>query len=107
MQNIDVSQLTLQQKASLLIGDTFWSTTAIKDHHIGAVTMADGPHGVRMQKHGTDHLGLYRSQPATCFPPAVGIGCSWSEDVAARVGAALAKESQARGVDILLGPGVN
>ena len=107
MQNIDVSQLTLQQKASLLIGDTFWSTTAIKDHHIGAVTMADGPHGVRMQKHGTDHLGLYRSQPATCFPPAVGIGCSWSEDVAARVGAALAKESQAHGVDILLGPGVN
>ncbi|MDN4480463.1 glycoside hydrolase family 3 C-terminal domain-containing protein [Demequina muriae] len=101
------SALTLEQKASLLTGATFWSTAAIPEHDIEAVTMSDGPHGVRRQLHGTDHLGLHHSEPATCFPPAVAVGSSWSRDVAARVGEALAKEARALGVDILLGPGVN
>ncbi|MFE4835226.1 glycoside hydrolase family 3 C-terminal domain-containing protein [Arthrobacter sp. NPDC056691] len=107
MNTIDVTALTLEQKASLLTGAGFWSTTAIPEHHVMPITFADGPHGVRRQKHGMDHLGLYHSERATCFPPAVGVGSSWSVDVAARIGAALAREARALGVDVLLGPGVN
>ncbi len=107
MHNIDVTALPLEQKASLLTGAGFWSTTAIAERQIESITFADGPHGVRRQKHGMDHLGLYHSEPATCFPPAVGVGCSWSVEVAERIGAALARESRALGVDVLLGPGVN
>jgi len=102
-----VTDLTLAQKASLLTGATFWSTASFSELGIGEVVLADGPNGVRRQLQGTDHLGLYHSEPATCFPPAVAIGSSWSRDVAAAVGRALAIEARALGVDILLGPGVN
>lgn len=107
MKYVDVTTLTLEEKASLLTGAGFWTTTAIPAQNIGSVTFADGPHGVRHQKHGMDHLGLYNSEPATCFPPAVAVGSSWSVEVAARIGAALAREARALGVDVLLGPGVN
>lgn len=107
MKYVAVTALTLEEKASLLTGAGFWTTTAIPAQNIGSVTFADGPHGVRHQKHGMDHLGLYNSEPATCFPPAVAVGSSWSVEVAARIGAALAREARALGVDVLLGPGVN
>ncbi|MGY0065868.1 beta-glucosidase [Streptomyces sp. QTS137] len=107
MANIPLDALSLEQKASLLTGGGFWSTTAVPEAGIDAVVLSDGPHGVRRQKHGTDHLGLHHSEPATCFPPAVAVGSSWSEDVAAKIGTALAREARALGVDILLGPGVN
>lgn len=107
MKYVDVTTLTLEEKASLLTGAGFWTTTAIPAQNIGSVTFADGPHGVRHQKHGMDHLGLYNSEPATCFPPAVAVGSSWSVEVAARIGAALAREARTLGVDVLLGPGVN
>ncbi|SFR29183.1 beta-glucosidase [Lentzea waywayandensis] len=107
MSQADLNTLSLEQKASLLTGGGFWSTTAIPEVGIAAIVLADGPHGVRRQKDGTDHLGLHHSEPATCFPPAVAVGSSWNEDVAAKIGAALAKEALALGVDVLLGPGVN
>lgn len=47
------------------------------------------------------------SVPATCFPPAVALGSSWDAGLAHRVGAALAREASALGVDVVLGPGVN
>ena len=45
--------------------------------------------------------------PATCYPPAVTLASTWNSELAFQVGAALGKESQAMGVQILLGPGTN
>ncbi|MHC5263525.1 glycoside hydrolase family 3 C-terminal domain-containing protein [Streptomyces sp. UC4497] len=45
--------------------------------------------------------------PATCYPPAVTMGSSWDPALLHRVGAALAREASALGVDVVLGPGVN
>nr|WP_246242685.1 glycoside hydrolase family 3 C-terminal domain-containing protein [Flexivirga aerilata] len=60
-----------------------------------------------MRKATGDELGLNEAAPATCFPPAVAVGNSWSTDAARQVGAAIAVEARALGVDIVLGPGVN
>ena len=106
-QRVDVSALSLEQKASLLSGRDFWSTKALPEAGIGSVVMTDGPHGVRLQTGDADHLGLNRSAPATCFPPAVAVGSSWDPDVARRLGAAVGEEARALGVGIVLGPGVN
>ena len=103
----NASELSLEHKAALLSGGGFWSTTAVAEAGIREAVLTDGPHGVRRQKHGTDHLGLNHSEPSTCFPPAVAVGSSWSTEVAARIGSALAVEASALGVDVLLGPGVN
>src|SRR4051794_24581971 len=70
--------------------------------------MADGPHGLRVQDDDNpDHLGLGRSLPATCFPPAVTLASSWDPELVRSIGEALGREARSQGVDIVLGPGVN
>ncbi|WP_350351710.1 glycoside hydrolase family 3 C-terminal domain-containing protein [Microbacterium sp. A8/3-1] len=105
MTSAETSDLTPAQQASLLTGGGFWETARAGD--VAPIVLSDGPHGVRRQMQGTDHLGLHHSEPATCFPLAVAVGSSWSVEVAERVGTALARECRSLGVGVLLGPGVN
>ncbi|MFE0751763.1 glycoside hydrolase family 3 C-terminal domain-containing protein [Gordonia sp. NPDC058843] len=100
-----MSELTLSEKAALGSGADFWTTKALGP--VPALTLTDGPHGVRRQTGASDHLGLAGSEPATCFPPAVGLGQSWDVELIRRVGEALGREARGLGVDVLLGPGVN
>ncbi|KHL04625.1 beta-glucosidase [Sinomonas humi] len=100
-----VDALTLEEKASLGGGASFWQTSEVPG--VPSVVMTDGPHGVRHQGAAGDHLGFGASDPATCFPPAVGLAQSWDRELVERVGAALADEAQAAGVGVLLGPGIN
>jgi beta-glucosidase len=70
--------------------------------------MADGPHGLRVQDDDNpDHLGLGRSLPATCFPPAVTLASTWDPALIREVGEALGRETLSQGVDVMLGPGIN
>ncbi|MGH3591192.1 MAG: hypothetical protein ACRDRF_09205, partial [Pseudonocardiaceae bacterium] len=66
-----VAELTLEEKASLASGLDFWTTKSIDRLGIPSVLLADGPHGLRKQQVGGDHVGISDSFPATCFPPAV------------------------------------
>ncbi|MGO4535325.1 glycoside hydrolase family 3 C-terminal domain-containing protein [Leifsonia sp. 2MCAF36] len=101
----DLSTLSLEEKASLVSGESFWRTKAVGD--IPSVMLTDGPHGLRKQREGGDHLGLGDSVPATCFPPAVALGSSWDVELAERIGAALGVESSIEDVAVILGPGIN
>lgn len=102
-----LSRLTLEEKASLLDGSDFWHTQPVERLGIPALMVTDGPHGLRKQPEGGDHLGLSGSVPATCFPPAAGLASSWDTDLLRRVGEALGRETRAEKVSVLLGPGVN
>ena len=42
-----LSQLTLQEKISLLSGKDIWNTVPIERLGIPSIVMTDGPHGVR------------------------------------------------------------
>jgi beta-glucosidase len=97
--------LTLEEKASLTSGASFWHTTSAPG--VPSILLTDGPHGVRKQAGAGDHVGLHDSVPATCFPPAVALGSTWDPDLLQRVGVALGEEAQAEGVGVLLGPGIN
>ncbi|MBT9383536.1 glycoside hydrolase family 3 C-terminal domain-containing protein [Pseudooceanicola sp. CBS1P-1] len=89
-------------------GRDYWTTHAEPETGLRALRLADGPHGLRVQDdENPDHLGLERSAPATCFPPAVTLASSWDEALIESVGAALAREARASGVDVVLGPGLN
>jgi beta-glucosidase len=52
-------------------------------------------------------MGVGTSVPATCFPTESALGASWDSELVMRVAAAIATESQAEGVQVLLGPGIN
>lgn len=102
-----VPTLSLREKSGLVSGASFWMTRGLEEHDITPVTLTDGPHGVRMQRAEADSLGLNDSEPATCFPTAASTGSSWDPVLLSRLGKALGVEARTRGVDILLGPGVN
>ncbi len=102
-----VGELTLLEKAALLSGANTWQTREIPRLDVPAVSMSDGPHGVRKQVGSADHLGLNGSEPATCFPTAATLAGSWDESLAHDVGVALGAEAAAQGVGVLLGPGLN
>src|SRR5450631_853736 len=100
---IVLADMTLEEKALLLSGDGWWKTHAIERLQVPSICMTDGPHGLRKVEGG----GLSTSVPATCFPTASALASSWDMELIREVGAALACESQANDVQILLGPGIN
>jgi beta-glucosidase len=102
-----ISQMTLEEKASLCSGLDFWHLKGIERLGIPSIMVTDGPHGLRKQQQSADHLGIYDSVPATCFPSAVGLASSWNRELIEKIGIALGEECQAEGVAILLGPGAN
>lgn len=102
-----VAQMTLEEKAGLCSGLDFWQTKSVERLGIPSIMMTDGPHGLRKQKAGNDHLGIFDSVPSTCFPAGAGMACSWDPELIKQVGAAIGEECQAEDVSILLGPGAN
>lgn len=102
-----LSQMSLEEKCSMLSGMNFWETQAIERLGLPGVMMTDGPHGLRKQADDADHLGLNQSVPATCFPSGVGLGSSWDPELIEEVGSLLGSEAIAQGVSIVLGPACN
>jgi beta-glucosidase len=101
-----LSQMTLEEKAGLCSGADIWHTKAVERLGVMPVMMADGPHGLR-KRDDEDPLGLTQSVPATCFPTAAALACSWDRELLTEVGEALGRECQAEKVSVLLGPGCN
>jgi beta-glucosidase len=97
-------ELTVAEQAALTSGRDAWHTTPVESAGLPAITVTDGPHGVRLQANPRD---LLRGQPATCFPPAVASASTWDPDLLRRMGQALGDECRAMDVAVLLGPGIN
>ena len=102
-----INSLNLEQKCALLSGGTVFTTRALPGKGIPAITLSDGPNGVRKQAGAADHLGLNPSVPATCFPTSATVANSWDPALGEAVGAAMGEEAAAQGVSVLLGPGLN
>lgn len=101
-----IPQLTLEEKVALCSGRDDWSTQPIERLNIPWIWLSDGPHGLRRAP-ATNKAGYGDQHPATCFPTASALAATWDKDLIYKVGQALGDESQALGVNVLLGPGVN
>lgn len=102
-----IPRLSLREKASLLSGFDFWTTRPLPEQNVPSIMLSDGPHGVRRQAHGADHLGIHAAEPSTAYPTASATASSWDRSLVEAVGRALGTEARALGVDVLLGPGLN
>ena len=102
-----VGRMSVDEKAALCSGRSFWHTEANERVGTPSVMLTDGPHGLRKQAGGGDHVGLDASVPATCFPTASALASSWDRDLLREVGAALGEQCVAEDVAVLLGPGMN
>lgn len=102
-----VSEMTLEEKASLCSGKDFWRTKGIERLGIPSVMLADGPHGLRKQAGAGDHLGINESIHAVCFPAGCAIASSFNRQSSRLLGDTLGNECQAENVGTILGPAIN
>ena len=90
-----VKQMTLEEKIAYIGGYESWYVRAIDRLGLPAVRMADGPQGVR------------NNTRSTLYPSGVAAAATWDVELIEQMGVSLGKDSRARGVYILLGPGAN
>lgn len=91
-----VSQMTLKEKIDFISGETSFSLRAIPRLGIPRILLADGPQGIR------NH-----APHSTLYPSGILTAATWDRSLARLVGEGLGLDARARGVGILLGPGVN
>lgn len=102
-----VSQMTLEEKASMLSGLDFWHTKPIERLGVPSFMVSDGPHGLRKQSETADHLGINDSIEAVCFPAGSAAAASFDRDVLKSIGEAMGDSCQAEKLCVVLGPAVN
>lgn len=102
-----ISEMTLDEKCSLLSGFDFWHTQPIERLGIPSVMVCDGPHGLRKQDDKADHLGVNESIKAVCFPAACATAASFDRDLLRQIGEGVGDSCQHERVAVDLGPAVN
>lgn len=95
-----LDRLTLEQKASLVQGADFWTTVPIPEIGLRAMTLSDGPAGVRGPRWD-------ERDPSLNLPSGSALAASWDAELAYRFAAAAASEARRKGVDVVLGPTIN
>ena len=95
-----LARLDLEAKVRLCTGANFWATWDEPRAGLRAMSLSDGPAGVR-----GDLWDERRT--STNLPSPTCMAASWDEDLATRLGRFLATEARAKGVDVLLGPTIN
>ena len=103
-----LKQMTLEEKISLLHGDSKFTTAAIPRLGIPRRWLSDGPHGVR------EDIGPDTWDPAgrtddfaSYMPVMVNLAASWDPELARAYGTVIGEEATARNKHIMLGPVVN
>ena len=94
-----ISELTLEEKVSILSGSTAWHTTGVPRLNIPRVKMTDGPIGAR----GDSVSGA----TSACFPSASCLSSSWDKENVEDVARAIGVEAKSKDADVLLGPTIN
>jgi beta-glucosidase len=90
-----IAKMTLEEKIDYLGGTEGFYVRALPELGVPRLRMADGPMGVR-------NFG-----PATAMPAGINLAATWDPALAERVGTQIGLDARAKGVNFLLGPGLN
>jgi beta-glucosidase len=103
-----LGRLTLEEKISLVHGDSKFTTAAIPRLGLPRRWFSDGPHGVREEVLPDSFRSAGHTDDfATCLPVLLALAATWNPDAARAYGDVIGEEARQRGKDIMLGPGVN
>jgi beta-glucosidase len=90
-----LGQMTLEEKLAYIGGVNAMSIRSIPRLGLPEIRMSDGPLGVR------------RDKPAPRYPAGIALAASWNRELARLEGVSMGRDCRARGINILLAPGVN
>jgi beta-glucosidase len=97
-----LQEMSLDDKLNLIYGCGFHATD-IKRLGIPPLNMSDASMGMRQ----TPWPKIKGMEPATAFPATIMLAATWSNELAFEYGNAVAEEFRGRGIQVLLGPGIN
>lgn len=90
-----ISAMTLEEKVRMLGGYKALGIHGIPRLGLPSIWCSDATAGLRCFPDGT------------AFPSGVAMAAAWNSDMIERLGAAIGEEFRAKGISILLGPGIN
>jgi beta-glucosidase len=90
-----LGQMTLEEKLAYIGGVNAMSIRPIPRLGLPEIRMSDGPLGVR------------RDKPSPRYPAGIALAASWNRDLAQWEGVSIARDCRARGIHVLLAPGLN
>src|SRR5699024_5406125 len=96
-----IKKMTLEEKASLCVGGSYWKSKGIERLGIPEIVMSDGPHGLTFSKLDPKKLGLNDSEVSTCFPTGATIANTWNKELVYKLGKALGLEARSKGINII------
>ncbi|MFV0470088.1 MAG: glycoside hydrolase family 3 N-terminal domain-containing protein, partial [Dysgonomonas sp.] len=94
-----LQKMTLEEKIDYISGFKITYPGLRPMHNLGipVICMADGPQGIRK----------YEVTESTLYPCGILASATWNRDLVKKMGVGLGQDARARGIHILLGPGVN
>lgn len=95
-----LSQLTKEEKISLLAAVDFWHTARVERLGIPSVRVSDGPNGIRGTK-------FFDAVPSGCFPNGTGLASTFDAELLKHAGQLMADEAIAKNASVILGPTTN
>ncbi len=90
-----LAKMSLEEKIDYLSGTEGFFVRALQELGVPHLRMADGPMGVR-------NFGR-----ATAMAAGINLAATWDPALAERVGVEIGRDARAKGVNFLLGPGIN
>ncbi|KAK1846841.1 glycoside hydrolase family 3 domain protein [Colletotrichum chrysophilum] len=92
-----ISQLSVEEKISLLAGKSTWRTAEVERLGIPNIKVSDGPSGARGEIFG-------EGVPAAFLPSGVSLGATWDVELLRQMGELLAEETKSKSASVLLSP---
>lgn len=96
--------ISVDKKDYLTVPGCAGTTVPMPQYGIPAITMTDGPAGVRISPTRKDQAGTFY---ATGFPVGVALASTWDVNLAENIGKAMSNEILEYGSDIQLAPAMN
>ncbi len=101
-------RMTLDEKIGMIHGAELFRTAPVERLGIPALTMSDGPMGVRQEFEPANWKSVGNHDDyVTYLPCNSALAATWNRKLARLTGEVLGAEARGRGKDVILGPGVN
>lgn len=102
-----LKQMTLEEKVHMLHANSAFAAGDIERLGIPELMTSDGPHGVRPEQGRNWKPPVGANDAGTYLPNNNTLASTWNPGLGYAYGTVLGSEANARGKDVILGPGIN
>lgn len=102
-----LGKLTLEEKVKMIHANSAFAAGGIARLGIPEIMTSDGPHGVRPEQGRNWKPPVGANDAGTYLPTNNTLASTWNPALGHAYGTVLGSEANARGKDIILGPGIN